>query len=81
MHAKEYINDYFVFLVINRRDFLGIDSKKLKDTAFYFNHFDFDINELKEMNSDQVIVGFEKYKINKLQLTNYDFMHNLITLS
>jgi len=81
LHAKEYINDYFVFLVINRRDFLGIDSKKLKDTAFYFNHFDFDINELKEMNSDQVIVGFEKYKINKLQLTNYDFMHNLITLS
>lgn len=75
------VNEYFVFLIIDRDKLLNNSDFELADSLFYFEYLQDGIDWQNESIGNNIIMGIKKQNLYQLQLMNDIFIQNLITLS
>ncbi len=80
-NSSKVIDDYFVFLILDQEKLLLNKESDLAEQKFYFEYFNYNFKELDNVNGNKVLVGIKKNSMIKLQLTNSEFIQNLLTLS
>ncbi len=80
-NLNELINDYSVFLILDQDKLLLSKEINMSEQKLYFDYINDNITELDNLKDSNLLVGIRKNRMTKLQLTNYEFIQNLLTLS